>query len=143
MVDIFVGKIDMGFDFGKEVGNLVTEKGYGRRKTSVHLLKRHLTGSIGAGPDNINDRFGPSQIDTAIEEGPEGKFSRARQAKTGFEKEIEDTAHHQWAAMTMNLDNILTGVGSRGPHYDGHDLVDQHSFTIEKTAVIQMMGDQR
>jgi hypothetical protein len=99
------------------------------------LLKGHLASSIRTGPDNVDDGFGPRQINSSIEESPEGKFPGACQTRTGLKKEIENTAHYKGSAMAMNLDNIFPGVGPGGAHDDGHDLVDQHSFMIEKSAV--------
>jgi len=94
---------------------------------------------LGAARDHVHDGLGLYQVDPPVQEGALGELAGLRQSGPGIDHQGQDAGDHQGAAVALDLDHILAGIGVGCLHVDQHGLV-QHVIgsrvdhgTIRKT----------
>ena len=89
----------------------------------------HAGGAFGAGMDEVKDGFGLGEVKLAEEEGAFGKFAGVGLAGSAMEGGLQDAPGGEVAAMAVDFDGILAGVGMGRPEEE-HEGVIEHFVGI-------------
>jgi hypothetical protein len=96
--------------------------------------------------NQVNDRFGLSEVDPAIEEGSLGKLPGLGQAGSALQNRIQDFLEDQKAAMGLDFHHIFPGVGSGLFHENRQDLIDHPAgggaLGAEDLPEVELMGKE-
>jgi len=106
----------------------------------LQLAQRNPLGSSGTGMNKIGYGFGLGKINPTIEKGTQGKFPWLREDGTGTDKEIDDFLDDEGTTVAVDLYHILASEGPRGPHDNGHDLVNQTTISMLQVTMIQLVA---
>ena len=74
--------------------------------------------------DEIGDPFGLREIELALEERAAREFARLGEARAGVEAGVEQRLHHDRAAVALQLQHRLAGIGMRRREVESDALVD-------------------
>ena len=76
-IDLFLGKVQGGFNQHAQADQCITKGMNVTGKLAQQGAARAAGGRLGAGVDQVCNRFGLRQIDLPVQEGPMGKFTWA------------------------------------------------------------------
>ncbi len=132
-VDVFVRKIDVSLDVGKDGKEDLAQGGDVAAEAALELLGGGAEGEIGLGADEVHDGLGLGEVHFAIEEGAAGEFARLGERGAAGEEEIEDAAGDEDAAVALDLNDVLAGV-ARGGAMDGEEDFVEDAGAIDDAA---------
>jgi hypothetical protein len=124
---LLIRKIDGHLYVSKDVQYPVPEPVNFLPESSLDLLGGDLKPSLRLGIDEVNNGLRLGQIDSAIDKGPEGEFSRFCEPCTLTENDLENLVKEEIAAMGIDFDHILSSIRMRGFHPREEDLIDHPS----------------
>ena len=137
--DFFFGKVEGGFDQHAQVQQLV---GQHVDLPGKYALQRAGGGArrlFGAGLDQVGDGFGLYQVELVVEEGALGEFARLGQAyikvSTHFQHAAQQDLLDDGAAVALQLQHVLAGIGMGGGKPQGQPVVDGLAVGSQKGAV--------
>ena len=85
-------------------------------------------GLLGTRLDQVGHRFGLRQVHLVVEEGALGELAGPREPQagvgTGFEHALQQHLHHDGAAVALQLEHGLAGVGMRRREKGQHRAID-------------------
>ena len=67
-----------------------------------------------AGIDQVRDRLRLGKVELVVEEGALGELARLRAARAEFEGALHQCLEHHRAAVALQLEYVLAGIGVRG-----------------------------
>ncbi len=126
---------------------MLTQVPDGGRQAAIEALHRHSEAGFGPGPDHIENGFRLGQIDAAVEEGPQGELARLGQAGAVAERQLQDALQRERAAVAVDLDHILPGVGVGCGHVGDEDFIHPlarlgvDDVAVAEAAVGQLAGE--
>ncbi len=138
-IDVFVGKIDVGFDMGEDEEEIVAEGMDALGEMTGELGMGGVQGELGAGVDEVDHGFGLGEVESAVEEGAPGEFAGFGEGCTGAEEGVEDLTGDEGTAVATDLDGILAGVGTRGAEDGEEDFIDATVIGVD-VAVMDGVG---
>ena len=83
-LQLLIGEIDSGLQLSQQGKQFVLNRGYFFLEFTFQQLVGLNQGLITLGLEQFDDPFGLGQIDAAVQEGPEGKFTGFGQTGPGF-----------------------------------------------------------
>ncbi|MFN8537906.1 MAG: hypothetical protein U0232_10590 [Thermomicrobiales bacterium] len=96
-----------------------------------------------AGGDDAEHGFGLGEVEAAVGEGAQGEFARFGGAGTGAQAGAQHFARGDEAAVALEFDHLLAGVGARRGHADGEGFVDRRAAVgVDDRAVDQAVGGE-
>ena len=97
-------------------------------------------GAVRLGADKIHNCFGLSKINPTIEESSLGKFPWFGKAGAKMKAPGQNVSRDEQAAVTIDLDDILSGVRSGRAHDGKHDLINQVTIAADAAEVDGVRG---
>jgi hypothetical protein len=125
--EIFVRKINVRFNQGKEVPNTLPDGFEPMGDGAVALMLGKGDRCFRFCTDDIDDRFGLKEIDPAIEERTPGKLPRFGQTGPAAKDRLQQLLHDDRPSVTVNFRNIFTGKTARRAHDDDQNLIEQQT----------------
>ena len=122
--DLFLRKIDPGFQQGQEVGQIFADLLDLPAQPALTVQVGQFQGAAGFGLDQVDDRFGLGKVDPSVEKGPAGELPRLGQTGPATERRFQDFLENEDPAVGLDLGHILPGVGLGLGHEDRQDFVD-------------------
>ena len=92
-------------------------------------------GRGGFSVNEIGDRLGLNQIQTAIEECALGKFPRPGLPDPLGKEGLQTHAQHSRRTVTLDLSSVLSCVAPRAPGYGGQSLIDGNPLAVMEGTV--------
>ena len=86
-------------------------------------MLRQTQGGLGLRTNNVHHGFGLDQIDPAIQKSATRELTWIRQTGSIFKTERKNPINNQHSAMTVDLEDILAGIGPGCPHEHCHRLI--------------------
>lgn len=116
-VDFLLGKIQRRLHQHAQVDHALDQRMHGLREHAVERTRGRARGGFGAGLDQVGDGFGLGQVQLVVEEGAARKLAGLGHAQAdavaGPQAARQQQLHHHRAAVALQLEHILAGVGMR------------------------------
>ena len=112
-IDLLFRKIDGRLDVGAQVDHRLGEPAHHGGELALQRAHRRARRLARAGVDQIRDRLGLRQIQLVVEEGALREFPGLRAACAELERAPDQRLHHHRAAVAVQLEHVLAGVGVR------------------------------
>ncbi len=87
------------------------------------------------GGDGLGYGLSLGQVELAIEKGPPGEFPGLGEPRAHGQETVQDRLQNGRAAVAVDFDHVLAGVGGRALEKDRQDLVHNLAFQVEILAV--------
>jgi hypothetical protein len=92
------------------------------------------------GIDQVGHGLGLGQVELAVEKGAQRELARLRQAQVArraeFEAARQQQLQHHRAAVGLQFEHVLAGVGIRRGEEQGQAVVDRRALGVEEGAVV-------
>ena len=122
--EVFFGEVDVGFDAGLDF-----EQGSGEfldaaGEFAVELAAGGTEGGVGAGANEVGNRFGLGEVEFSSEEGGAGEFAGLGGAAAAGEEIVEDAVNDEGVAVAGNFEEVFAGGGIWGGKERNDDLIE-------------------
>jgi hypothetical protein len=87
------------------------------------MLHRHVQRRRGARTHHVKHGFGLAEVKPAVQEGAQRELTASGRARAAAKRQFDHGPQRGRAAMTVDLEDVLGGVGVGGSHVDGEHLV--------------------
>ena len=112
-VDFFLRKIEHRFGKRAQLGEPGHEAGNHRGEFAAQRAQRRARRLPARGVDQVGDRLGLRQVESAVEKRAPREFAGLGQPRAGIEHRSEHRLHHHRPAMPLELEDGFAGVGMR------------------------------
>ena len=101
------------------------------------MRRRHLEVSCGPGPDDLQDGLRLGQIEASGKKRPQGKLSRAGQARPRGQGQVQEAPQDPIARMAVDFHHVFPGIGVGRPHKSEHNFIDDFTLGVDDVAQIE------
>lgn len=112
---------------------------HGLREHAVERTRGRARGGLGAGLDQVGDGFGLGQVQLVVEEGAARELAGLGHAQAdavaGPQAARQQQLHHHRAAVALQLEHILAGVGMRRRKPQRDAPINGRAIGVEKGEV--------
>ena len=119
-----IRKIEHGLDIGRNGEQGVVKSADPAAEGVFELGCCEPRGAFGTGLDEVEDGLGLGQVDLSIQKGALGEFAGVGLARAGGEEGVEDAPGGLRAAVALDFDRILAGVGMRRAEHEPERVVE-------------------
>ena len=112
-IDFLLRKIDGGLDIGAQLDQRIGEALHHAGELALQRAHGGARRLARAGIDEIGDGFGLRQIDLVVVKGALGEFTGPRAPRAELQAARDQRFEDDRAAMALQLEHVLAGVGMR------------------------------
>ena len=127
-VEILVGKIEPGFQFGEHMNQRRSAFPHLIAETTRHLALRQSARRFRLSRNQIRNRFRLRQVHFSVQEGSFCEFSRFSLARSRTEGGTQKAGGSERSSMTVNFRHILPRVTSGTGHIYGQAVLSVRSL---------------
>ncbi len=122
---IFVGKIDRGFEMGESMGQPARPIAIEIAEFAVELAQCLTALRIGLGHREVGDRLGLGEVELAVQKGAAGELAGLGEPQPEPAQRPHYRGEHGAAAVQMELGDILAGGARRGREPQDESVVER------------------
>jgi len=146
-VDLFLGKVERRLDQHAQVHDALGQGVDLLGERAGQRASGRPRGGLGAGIDEVGHGLGLGQVQLVVEERAGREFARVRDAQAeaaaGLQAACEDQLQQHRAAVGLQFQDVLAGVGIRRGEVDRQALVQRLALRVEDGTVVRHARRQR
>jgi hypothetical protein len=131
-VELFLGKVEGRLNERSQLDQLGDEPVDRRGELPLQAADGAARGRLGSRLDEVRDRLGLREIEPVVEERAARELARLREARAELEAPAQQELQHDRAAVTLQLEDVLAGVGMRRRKIERDPVVDRPTCGVAK-----------
>ena len=124
-IDLLLGKVDGRLHVGAQLDHRLGEPAHHGGELPLQRAHGRARRLARAGIDQVGDGLGLGQIELVVEEGALRELAGQGAARAELQRARDEGLDHERAAVAVQLEHVLAGVGVRGREEEREPRIDR------------------
>ena len=131
-IDLLLGEVERSLGERAQLDQLIDERADRAGELAAQAAHRAPRGGLGRRVDHVGDRFGLREVELVVEKGAARELAGLREPRAELERAAQQHREDERAAVALELEHVLAGVGMRRGEVERDAVVDRRAVRVEK-----------